>query len=96
MSMGINADRWLDITPEQVRKLFSKYAPFVEVTDIDFGDGEIYVTVETQELNGEINREHRKNLERGYENIARELNADEWDYHHADLKQIKFEFDIEE
>lgn len=96
MSMGISADRWLDVTPEQIRELFSKYTSFIEVVDIDFGDGEIYVTVETHELNGEISKDYRKNLERVYENIARELNADEWDYYHADLKQIKFIFDIEE
>jgi len=81
---------FLDITPEYIKALFSRHAPFVEVKDIDFGDDEvIYVTIETLSLDGEIGKEHRKRLEQGYDAIARELNA-EWDYHHADLKQIKF------
>jgi hypothetical protein len=58
-----------------------------------FGNKEIYVTVETHDMTEEIDRGHRKALEKGYDDIARELKAD-WDYHHADLEKIKFTLDI--
>jgi len=80
----------LDITPKRIRELFNKYTSSIEVVDIDFGYDEIYVTIETHAMNGEIT--NRKNLEKGYEKIAKELNAEGWEYHHADLKQIKFIF----
>ena len=100
--MAIQIDEWENITPDQIKKLFKKYADFIEVKDIEFGDEkwgakehEIYVTIETYDMTGEIDKRHRKSLEEGYDKIARELKAD-WDYHHADLKQIKFMFDVAE
>jgi len=80
---------FFDITAGHVKALFYRYVPFIEVKDIDFGDSEIYVTIETLDFDGEIGRKRRKSLEAGYDAIAKELGA-VWDYHHADLKQIKF------
>lgn len=91
-----NMTEWENITPDQIKRLFKKHADFIDVKDIEFDDEkhEIYVTIETYDMTGEIDKKQRKLLEKGYDMIAIELKAD-WDYHHDDLKQIKFMFDVE-
>lgn len=93
--IGKRVYAWEDITSSLVRNLFKEYTPGITVEDIEFDDDErdIYVTIETYDMRGIIDKEQRISLEKGYDKIVKALNAVGWDYRYSDLKQIKIIFE---
>jgi len=91
---GKRVYEWEDITSSLVRSLFKKYTPGITVEDIEFNDEEheIYVTIETYDMRGIIDKEQRISLEKGYNKIVKVLNAAGWDYLFSDIKRIKIMF----